>query len=360
MKFTTPEKIFLYKYKCETNSLLYHYFFKMLSKRILNLIPVHIPGNLLTFAGHFCSWVAFAFMMGLFGDVKGYVTRSTYWFLFPALGILIYYTLDSIDGAQARRNNSSSPLGEFYDHWLDSFSSFMLPLGIISVFDVNDYISVPIIVAGVYAFWVTMWDQNKTEILKLRKIGAIEGVLIVVGFYSFSAVGGMQIWLVKDPILGLSGLEYLAIIAFITLTVTSILPLLSNIAKFSQSLGLSLGLSLVLIWYLVLKNQPETQKFENSALILSLLGLIGCKYIGDMQRNRLIGTVYQTYDMTLIAFGVGLIISSIIIPKYKVQLLFGYLYLAVIIFKLAYQFFNTTSFISKKLGLNSLGLKLYE
>jgi choline/ethanolamine phosphotransferase len=39
------------------------------------------------------------------------------------LGIFIYQTLDAIDGKQARRTGSSSPLGELFDHGCDSLST---------------------------------------------------------------------------------------------------------------------------------------------------------------------------------------------------------------------------------------------
>lgn len=35
----------------------------------------------------------------------------------------MYQTLDSIDGKQARRTNSSSPLGELFDHGCDAVSA---------------------------------------------------------------------------------------------------------------------------------------------------------------------------------------------------------------------------------------------
>lgn len=40
-----------------------------------------------------------------------------------ACGLFIYQSLDAIDGKQARRTNSSSPLGELFDHGCDSLST---------------------------------------------------------------------------------------------------------------------------------------------------------------------------------------------------------------------------------------------
>jgi phosphatidylglycerophosphate synthase len=37
-------------------------------------------------------------------------------FLYCALCLFVYQTLDAIDGKQARRTGSSSPLGQMFDH----------------------------------------------------------------------------------------------------------------------------------------------------------------------------------------------------------------------------------------------------
>jgi phosphatidylglycerophosphate synthase len=43
------------------------------------------------------------------------------WFL-CSIGLFVYQSLDAIDGKQARRTNSSSPLGELFDHGCDAIS----------------------------------------------------------------------------------------------------------------------------------------------------------------------------------------------------------------------------------------------
>lgn len=43
-------------------------------------------------------------------------------FLWSAISIFIYQTLDAVDGKQARRTKASSPLGQLFDHGCDSFS----------------------------------------------------------------------------------------------------------------------------------------------------------------------------------------------------------------------------------------------
>jgi len=51
-------------------------------------------------------------------------------FFFAAFCAFTYSTLDAIDGKQARRTKSSSPLGQLFDHGCDSFSITFFILGL--------------------------------------------------------------------------------------------------------------------------------------------------------------------------------------------------------------------------------------
>jgi phosphatidylglycerophosphate synthase len=44
-------------------------------------------------------------------------------YFLTALGLFVYQSLDAIDGKQARRTGTSSPLGELFDHGCDSVST---------------------------------------------------------------------------------------------------------------------------------------------------------------------------------------------------------------------------------------------
>ena len=53
-----------------------------------------------------------------------FISQAPLWaYIACACGLFIYQSLDAIDGKQARRTNSSSPLGELFDHGCDSLST---------------------------------------------------------------------------------------------------------------------------------------------------------------------------------------------------------------------------------------------
>ncbi|MFM7852058.1 MAG: CDP-alcohol phosphatidyltransferase family protein [Flammeovirgaceae bacterium] len=61
----------------------------------------------------------------------------SYCFYFLAIAVWTYSTLDAIDGKQARRTKSSSPLGQLFDHGCDSFSTTFFVLALAQAFKLN-------------------------------------------------------------------------------------------------------------------------------------------------------------------------------------------------------------------------------
>ena len=51
-------------------------------------------------------------------------------YLFSALSVVLYVNLDCLDGKQARRTRSSSPLGQLFDHGCDALSVGLLMDGV--------------------------------------------------------------------------------------------------------------------------------------------------------------------------------------------------------------------------------------
>ena len=59
------------------------------------------------------------------------ISQAPWWaFVLSAVGLFVYQSLDAIDGKQARRTKSASPLGELVDHGCDSVSMVIMILAI--------------------------------------------------------------------------------------------------------------------------------------------------------------------------------------------------------------------------------------
>ena len=61
------------------------------------------------------------FIMLIYSPDLETVAPSWVYFSF-ALGLWLYSTFDNVDGKQARKTGSSSPLGELFDHGVDALN----------------------------------------------------------------------------------------------------------------------------------------------------------------------------------------------------------------------------------------------
>ncbi|KPJ20932.1 Ethanolaminephosphotransferase 1, partial [Papilio machaon] len=93
------------------------------------------------------------------------------WYLLAAF-LFLAYTLDGIDGKQARRTQTSGPLGELFDHGLDSYSVFFIPACLYSIFGRWDFSIPPIRMYYVMwnlllNFYLSHWEKYNTGVLFL-------------------------------------------------------------------------------------------------------------------------------------------------------------------------------------------------
>jgi ethanolaminephosphotransferase len=102
------------------------------------------------------------------------------------------HTLDGIDGKQARRTGTSGPLGELFDHGLDSWTSLFTPLCIYSIFGRADFSFPPIRVQFIFwsvfvTFYVSHWEKYVTGVLYLPwSYDMTQVTLLIMYLLSFS------------------------------------------------------------------------------------------------------------------------------------------------------------------------------
>jgi phosphatidylglycerophosphate synthase len=94
----------------------------------VNLIPMWVAPNLITFVGWLLVIISYANMLRYDYTVDQDIPN--YCFILAAVCTWSYSTLDAVDGKQARRTKSSSPLGQLFDHGCDSFSTTFFILGV--------------------------------------------------------------------------------------------------------------------------------------------------------------------------------------------------------------------------------------
>ncbi|XP_073439849.1 ethanolaminephosphotransferase 1-like isoform X1 [Dendrobates tinctorius] len=146
--------------------------------KVVQVVPLWIAPNLLTFSGFLIIVINYLLLSCYDWDYSasgiGNQHIPNWIWISAALGNFLAYALDSIDGKHARRTQSSSPLGELFDHGLDSWTASIFPLSLFSIFGcVSGEAGLPpmrmYLVTSVvlFTFMLSHWEKYNTGILFL-------------------------------------------------------------------------------------------------------------------------------------------------------------------------------------------------
>ncbi|CAN6452076.1 unnamed protein product [Victoria cruziana] len=125
--------------------------------------------------------------------------------------LFLYQTFDAVDGKQARRTNSSSPLGELFDHGCDALTC---------AFEALAFGSTAMCGKDTFWFWViaavpfycATWEHFFTNTLILPEInGPTEGLMLIYMAHFFTAAVGAE-WWVQDFRLSIPILNWIPLI----------------------------------------------------------------------------------------------------------------------------------------------------
>lgn len=140
--------------------------------------PKWIAPNLITFVGFLFTALNFIILTWYdwnFYASTGYeaTTPIPNWFwALAAFNIFLAYTLDGIDGKQARRIGLAGPLGELFDHGLDSYTAPLIPACLYSIFGRGPS-SIPpirmyyIVWMVLFNFFISHFEKYNTGVLYL-------------------------------------------------------------------------------------------------------------------------------------------------------------------------------------------------
>ncbi|KAK4321847.1 hypothetical protein Pmani_007384 [Petrolisthes manimaculis] len=209
-RYLTPEQLQgfeNYKYSAQDTSPLSNYVMHPFWNTVVKICPRWIAPNVLTFVG-FLFTVANFVLLAVYDysyyassdDTPGdqYPPIPSWVWLACAFNHFMAHTLDGIDGKQARRTGTSGPLGELFDHGLDSWTTFFIPACIWSVFGRVDYSITPlrfyfVLWNVITCFYTSHWEKYLTGILFLPWGYDVSQVLIFV-IYLVTGFCGQDIW----------------------------------------------------------------------------------------------------------------------------------------------------------------------
>ncbi len=355
-RYSDPDRIFSYEYRAVSRSL-FDRVFRYWLNYFFRFVPPTMSANLLSMIGNVGSWLALSLMIG-FGASDGSHYRLV--FLVAALGVLFYHTADNLDGRQARRLGASGPLGEFVDHWFDSFNVFFFPLGTVAAFPV---VPVPwslaiILLAGL-ADWSTLRVVCKTNEMYFGPVSTDEGIFVYWAFLFSIPFVGYPFWATVHPVLGFPPVYALIILIIFNFCYV----IISNLIKYKGMGGLSLlvealVVSPILLWVYV--SLPVFGRQVTLIPALLLLGFTCSRHVGDLLRARLVGLEYAGLYPDMILCSLFLLAVSLV-HRFVVQLPPWLLLLPLVVYMvntlqaLVLQFVRTTRRVYDCLGITLFG-----
>ncbi|PRP81003.1 hypothetical protein PROFUN_11155 [Planoprotostelium fungivorum] len=182
------------------NSLLYKYWISPMCAKLVSILPSHVAPNLLTLTGWFCTLATYTLSILFMTDMISDAPRWVYFLM----GVLIfaYMTLDNMDGKQAFRTGSSTPLGEALDHGVDSFSVGIIIAGSASVTQAGVWWPLVALGPAMVAFYLAHWQEYFNHYLELGLLGPTEAEVIASFGYLATAFFGPQLWTVEHTVMG--------------------------------------------------------------------------------------------------------------------------------------------------------------
>ncbi|KAG8261493.1 hypothetical protein J6590_070898 [Homalodisca vitripennis] len=138
--------------------------------------------------------VAFFYSIALVKDSEKKAPRWA--FLLCALGLFVYQSLDAIDGKQARRTDSSTPLGELFDHGCDSISTVFVALSACIATQLGHCPAWMFFqcFCALTLFYCAHWQTYVSGMLRFGRVDVTEAQFTIMFIHLISAAFGSEVW----------------------------------------------------------------------------------------------------------------------------------------------------------------------
>ncbi|XP_041083501.1 choline/ethanolaminephosphotransferase 1-like isoform X2 [Polyodon spathula] len=166
-------------------------------------VPVWIAPNLITIVGLVTN--IFTTLVLVYYCPTATEQAPLWAYLSCAVGLFIYQSLDAIDGKQARRTNSSSPLGELFDHGCDSLSTVFVVLGTCIAVQLGTHPDWMFFCcfAGMFMFYCAHWQTYVSGTLRFGIFDVSESQICVIILQILTGTVGPRFWNDTIPVLNI-------------------------------------------------------------------------------------------------------------------------------------------------------------
>jgi len=275
-----------HKYSCTSSSLL-EPFLQPWWNWVVSQLPFWLAPNLITITGLAVNIITSLVLIYLNPDGKQETPRWAA--LLCAVGIFIYQTLDAIDGKQARRTGTSSPLGELFDHGCDSLSTVFVALAacITVGLGVEPWWMFLQCFFGFTLFYCAHWQTYVSGTLRFGKIDVTEAQYGIMFLHILTFLFGGSLW--EHHLSGFPVKYVVVVTIWVAQSYTLYTEYISTILKGGSGkngstiagtsvLGPAIPLALVVVPAYVIACKSEEQVFEqNPSLYILAFGLVVAK-----------------------------------------------------------------------------------
>ncbi|KYQ93428.1 CDP-alcohol phosphatidyltransferase [Tieghemostelium lacteum] len=188
-------------------SIMYRFVISPACDKLVNYFPRFLAPNLITAIGLFCNFLGLYIIVQYIGVNKSTDTpiddsECRWVHFFAGFMIFIYMMLDNIDGKQARRTKTSSPLGELFDHGCDSFTVGIAPLIVGCSVGINVWQLVIVFMFSSIPFYLAHWEEYFTHHLVLGMLnGPTEAECVIITLCTLTGFVGQAFWFQELPAL---------------------------------------------------------------------------------------------------------------------------------------------------------------
>ncbi|XP_043479760.1 cholinephosphotransferase 1 isoform X3 [Leptopilina heterotoma] len=169
---------------------------------LVRRVPIWLAPNLITTIGLMVNIFTTLVLVYYSPDAK---IKAPRWACFLcAVGLFVYQSLDSIDGKQARRTGTSSPLGELFDHGCDSISTVFVAVSACIAVQLGFHPTWMFFqcFCAMTLFYCAHWQAYVSGSLKFGKIDVTEAQFTIIAIHLISTIFGPEIWMMELPYTG--------------------------------------------------------------------------------------------------------------------------------------------------------------
>ena len=138
-----------------------------------NMLPLWLAPNAVTTMGGLHCGLAYCILWYYSPNFDQLVPDWT--LLLSGYCIIAYYTFDCMDGKQARRTGSSSPLGQLFDHGMDCICLMAFIANINGLVMLGSRWCMVLQCGLQFAFFMAQWEEYHTHVLP-HSVGGVFGV----------------------------------------------------------------------------------------------------------------------------------------------------------------------------------------